>query len=133
MNTHYRLRDVLEPNGVIIRLEKFEIIKETECGYWVIGRYEPSWLSHEELIKRKFAKWVSKTSRKRYCYPDITQAISSFKRRKEIQVNKIAVQLEQAEKALKEFDKYKDLSADAFSGGLCVGKIPSMGDLVWDY
>lgn len=61
---HYRLNDRLEPDGVVVRLEVFRVIKETPQGYWVAPQYTWYWYEPAELIKRKFARWVSKTSAK---------------------------------------------------------------------
>ena len=94
--THYRLRDCLTNTGVTVSIERFRVVKLTPEGYWVVSEYGPSWLTSQELIKRKHAKWVSKTSHKRYCYPTLEQAVTSFKRRKAAQLSKLEQQLAQA-------------------------------------
>lgn len=133
MTTHYRIKDVLFEDGLHIRAEKYRVIKETPKGFWVVREYAPTWLSVEALRKRKFAKWVSRDSVKRLCYPDIESAVKSFLRRKERQVSMLKYQLEQAELAVQQFDKYKGASAEELLKGVNVGEIPSHGDLVWDY
>lgn len=104
MTTHYRLYDVLYETGIHVKLETFEVVKETPQGYWVNSQYNPTWLSAEELRKRKYLKWVSKTSTKRYCYPTMEQAVNSFKRRKVVQASKLRFQLQQVDAVIDRFD-----------------------------
>ena len=94
--THYRLSDGLTEDGVRVMVERFKVIKLTPMGCWVVSEYSPLWLTPEDLIKRKYAKWVSGVSHKRYCYPTMEQAVASFKRRKEVQLSKLEHQLAQA-------------------------------------
>lgn len=105
MTTHYRLYDVLYETGIHIRLETFEVVKETPQGYWVNSQYNPSWLSVDDLRKRKLLKWVSKTSTRRYCYPTMEQAVNSFKRRKTVQARKLRFQLQQVDAVIDNFDR----------------------------
>lgn len=130
--THYRIVDTLEPNGVVIRVRLFEVMKETPAGYWVVeslySRYGVEYLKHYKLLR-----WVSKTSTKRHCYPELADALRSFKRRKEVQVSKLRLQFEQSEKALSEFGKYQTANVDQFKKGVDVGTIPSLAGLVWDW
>lgn len=130
---HYRISEVLDPTGLLIKAIEYTPIKETECGYWVVSQYAPSWLSPDELRKRKFAKWVSKNSAKRYCYPSIEDAIKSFKRRKEVQASKLRLQLEQADLAIEKFAEYKNASIEQLKECINIGEIPSASNLVWDY
>lgn len=104
-NTHYRLADRLYEDGVTVCLEKFKTIKETPQGYWVVSQYAPAWLTPQELIKRKYAKWVSKTAHKRYCYPTMEMAVASFKRRKQIQLSKLEHQIAQARFVVSRLDE----------------------------
>ena len=130
MPTHYRIVERLEPDGVEVRVEKWNPIKETPQGYWVVSQYAPSWLSADELRKRKFAKWVSKTSHKRKCYPTIEQAIDSYRRRKQMQVSRLRYQIEQAEVALAWATETKGIG---ISERVIAGQIPSAHELCWDY
>ena len=130
---HYRVVEVLDPEGLLIQVVEYNPIKETPQGYWAMSRYAPTWLSVEELRKRKFAKWVSKTSTKRLCYPDINDAIKSFKRRKEVQASRLRLQLEQAELAVEKFAEYKDATIEQLKQSINIGEIPSASGLVWDY
>lgn len=129
----YKINDVLFEDGVTIRIEKFTVIGETPCGNWVVSQYMPDWLSVDELKKRKYAKWVSKNSVKKLCYPDLEGAIHSFYKRKLRQVGRLKYQLEQAQVALDYCGQLKGKSADDFSGGVKAGPIPSQDELCWDY
>ena len=94
-----------------------------------MDEWGPSWMSPEELIKRKFAKWVSKTSVKRHCYPTIEQAVESFKARKRRYVNRLRYQLEQAETCVAGFDQLANIGV---SCPVNLGKMPSHDDFVFD-
>lgn len=129
--THYRLHEVLWETGIKVLLERFEVVKETPCGYWVSSQYNPSWLNFEELRKRKFLKWVSKTGTKRYCYPTMELALASFKRRKQVQANKLRYQLQQVEDVIDNFDKLT-VDPTAYSGGLFLCRPDWMENFVFD-
>lgn len=128
---HYRLNDRLEPEGVIVRLEVFRVIKETPQGYWVAPRNRAYWMAPEELIKRKFARWVSKTSTKRYCYPSLEDAIRSFRRRKEVQESRIRLQLEQAELAASQSGVLDGATFSELREGVRLGHTETSGGLAW--
>ena len=119
--THYRLNDHLYEQGVTVVLEKFRVIKKTPKGYWVLSQYGPSWLSPEDLIKRKYAKWVSATSTKRYCYPTVELAASSFRRRKEVQMDRLQHQLDQARHVVSNLDSVTSNEKDYAGYGLNLG------------
>ena len=40
--THYRLRDVHEQEGIVVRLDKYYPVKRTPKGYWLRGEYAPN-------------------------------------------------------------------------------------------
>lgn len=132
---HYRLHDALFADGVHVSVETFKVIKETPRGYWVVNSYAPAWLTPDELRKRKFAKWVSKTSRRRLCYPTLELAIDSYRHRKTSQVARLKTQLEQAEKVLEQFSVIKETPARYFLLGhsVVLGRIPSNDYLEFDY
>lgn len=130
---HYRLNDRLKPDGVVVRLEVFRVIKETPQGYWVASQYTGSWYEPAELINRKFARWVSKASAKRYCYPTLEEAIRSFKRRKEVQESKLRVQLEQAELAANQAGLLDSATLSELAEGVCLGHTASSSLMVWDW
>ena len=136
--THYRVRDALDASGVTIILQKWNPIGETPEGYWVLREGGPNWPGIDKKYQRKCGalKWVSKTSTRRYCYPSMSEAMDSFKRRKEVQVSKLAIQLEQAQLALAKFDEYKDSTPNSFPSryeGIRLGGIEAAANLIWDY
>lgn len=132
MVQHYRLRDVHTERGIEIRIEKFDVIKETDKGYWVASQYAPTWLDFKQMKDRKFAKWVSKVSNKRYCYPSIELAIESFKKRKIRQKTMLEYQLEQAILCVSNIEKLNGLSSVSFSGGFLIGETPSHNDFFFE-
>lgn len=129
---HYRLVDVLYEYGVTVLVEKYIVVAETPQGYWLSHQYNPTWLSVKELRKRKFLKWVSKTSTKRYAYPTMELAIISFKRRKQIQSSKLRSQLAQVDHIL---DNAEQLDSLRTSGDtkVVLGMPESLSHLVFDY
>jgi len=50
-------------------LRRYELIKETEKGYWI---------GYKSI---NYKKWIPKESRKRYAYPTKEEAIENFKAR----------------------------------------------------
>ena len=133
MTQHYRLKDVHTSNGIEIRIEKFDVIKETEKGYWVASQYAPTCLDFKQMKDRKFVKWVSKTSGKRLCYPSIELAIDSFKKRKNRQKAMLKYQFEQAHLCVSKLDNLDGLQVSDFNGGFLIGRTPSHGDFVFDW
>jgi hypothetical protein len=77
-------------DGVRVDRRKFEVIKETPCGYW-IRLYE----SFDDK------KWVSKVAKKRFAYPSRSEALTNFKARKRRQMEILQAQLNQATAALR--------------------------------
>ena len=131
--THYRLRDVHEQEGIVVRLDKYYPVKRTPKGYWLRGAYAPCWLDFKELRKRKYLRFIVDTSIKKYCYPDLQDAIKSFIHRKEVQQSKLALQLEQAGCCVNNVDKLKDVTVESFQQGLLLGETPSHYRFCFDY
>ena len=135
--THYRLRDVHEQYGIVVRLDKYYPVKRTPKGYWLRGEYAPTWLDFKELRKRKYLRFVVDTSSKKFCYHDLEDAIKSFIRRKEVQQSKLALQLEQADCCVKNVDKLKDVTVESFQQwscqGILLGGTPSHYQFGFDY
>jgi len=71
--------------------EKFDMVKETECGYWIQTGF---------VFPRK--KWVSKTAKKRFAYPTKKEALDSFIKRKERQKEILEHKLSNVKEALSE-------------------------------
>ena len=131
--THYRLKEVLEETGLVVRAEQFYVVKETPQGYWVRSQYSPSWMDFEQLRKAKCVRWVSKSSVKRYCYPTIEQAVQNFTRRKKRQESFVRLKLEELELVVKESGKLNSATTEDLILGVNLGKTPSHYRYAWDY
>jgi hypothetical protein len=90
------------PNPSVV-LREFNLYKETPKGYWI------GYGSMDSDSLRSQARWVSKTSRKRYAYPTKEGALQGFisrtKRRESIlerQAWSCRIALSSAENMLKE-------------------------------
>lgn len=106
---HYRYDAYCDENGEVhIHVATWVAIKETPCGYYVV----PGWMycGHPSGPERygKDAKWVSKTSRKRRCYPDKVQAFESFKIRKRRHVERLQWDLRVVQSALDKANSYPE-------------------------
>ncbi len=71
-----------------IELTKFNLFKETKKGYWIgHGNF---W---DERSLKSQAKWVSKTSKKRFAYPTKKEALDNFIKRNEKRIKILKRQL----------------------------------------
>jgi len=55
---------------VCIKLHEFDSVKETTCGHWI-----------NTLSKNSYNKWISKTSKRKWAYPNKIDALENFRRR----------------------------------------------------
>lgn len=79
MTVLYRYIDTTTSRGYGFMLQRYHILRETPCGYWFVHLYEKTFSTeHKELSKR----WVSKSSRRRFCYPTKEEAWQSYRARK---------------------------------------------------
>ena len=92
----YRYDQHLYESGPRVCLIEFKMWSETPCGYWIIPQWD---------YEGEFKRWVSKTARKRYAYPTIEEALTSFKARKKRQIIILTYQLKNAKKALEIADE----------------------------
>jgi len=110
--THYRFTYyVYSGNDVSIRVHEYAVAAETKNGYWIVPM--DTWLAwggiskntDPEIVKtyKAIRKWVPKTSFRRFAYPSIEEARTSFlaRCRKHILIlqNKIPNVQKAAEKA----------------------------------
>lgn len=58
---------------VRLELEEYEVVKQTQCGFWIDWAFSK--------------KWVSNAGKKRYAYPTKELALKSFRFRKERQIS----------------------------------------------
>ena len=79
--------------GVRVVQKSFKVIKETTCGYWIL------WFGSQIHLGPP-AKWVSRTTKKRYAYPTLSEALKSFRARKRRQIQILEAQLGIARTAL---------------------------------
>lgn len=130
----YRVYDVMYETGIYVRIETYKPIKETPCGYWVVSqRLVPSWLTTEELLKRKLAKWVHKNAAKSLCYRTLKDAFYSFERRKLSQAWRAESNLQQVKLVLEKIDKWRDAGLDQLQDGINLGRTEIMDSMNWDY
>lgn len=133
---HYRYRDILSAEGILIIEDSFRVIKETECGYWVqIANGTRPDLT-EEMISRMTAKatrpcnvrWVSKDSSRRYCYPSKADAMEAFRHRKLSQLAHARSSIAKAEQSIAAATTLLTvgdcLPRDSWSGSIMAGMPP---------
>ena len=102
----YRFEDSVTSLGVRVDRRKFKVIEETPCGYWV-RLFESS----------DDKKWVSKVAKKRFAYPVLDDAITSFKARKRRQIEILEAQLHIAKSALRWADPTGEYKSRRFRSG----------------
>lgn len=85
----HRVEERFYTNGLQIEKQKFKVIKETRCGYWI---------KLFSMFDDK--KWVSKGGKKRYAYPTEEEALTSFIARKKRQIKILEGKLRFAKIAL---------------------------------
>lgn len=118
MTIHYRVNAYESCHEVRIVVEQFVVVKETPQGYWITHTNYKDWdkeFGLAEMKRSKLLKWVSKTSTKRYAYPSLTEAMISFRRRKQRQVMFLRSTLETAQVALDKFEEYCDTPIEEFT------------------
>lgn len=120
---HYRIEETLEEdcNGIFVNLyvRKYVAIRETPCTYLVMAEHDHHYagvLGKEWTAKH--TKRVSKTSRKRLCYPTLAEALESFKRRKQRQLSHLEYRTCLAKQALQAMESGA-VTADNCAGFNC--------------
>ena len=106
---HYRLVDTIGPGGVTIETRKYAVIGETPHCYYVM----PDWLAHHataddnwsRVLVKRHRRRVLKQSYKRYCYPDIADALRSYKARKRWQLSHAKLAMARAEAGYAEAER----------------------------
>ena len=108
MKEFYRYMDTHDRFGCHIDLTVFRMLRETECGYWIISdhfkRYEKPWPDGIVRMAERSKRWISKTSRKRFAYPTKEEALNNFKKRKERQIYWADANIARATAALSELE-----------------------------
>lgn len=81
--------DICTSSNTKLELQEFTINRYTPGGYWVLNGY----------------RWISKHGKKRYAYPTKKEALTSFKARKNRQIQLLTAQLEEAKAGLADANK----------------------------
>jgi hypothetical protein len=126
---------VLYEDGIRVVVERWRTYKETPKGYWATYEHGVSDYPIATLRKHGMIRWVSKTSGKRYCYPELEAAFESYKYRKTSQQHKLKLQLEQVELIIANFDKIAAEPPATFESrfaGLGLGHTSTSRELRWD-
>lgn len=111
---HYRFVDRIGPNGVVIYCQRYVVVGETEQCYYVI---EDGCASMWPDFIKKHRLRVLKRSYKRYCYPDLTEAMRSYKARKRWQLSHAKLAMARAESGYAEAERliaFEGLSVESF-------------------
>jgi hypothetical protein len=73
------------PGTMQLMCHEYRVLKETECGVWI------------DMFPKRFVK---RHAKKHFACPTKEEALKSFKRRKEVQINILKTQLDRAYRAL---------------------------------
>ena len=90
VQTLYRYDTTRWDDRIKIVLRTFSVLSETPRGYWF----------YSQDCRHHGKKFVLKDAKKRYCYPTKEAAMTSFKRRKLMQIKILNRQLSTAKQAL---------------------------------
>lgn len=136
---HYRVYDQHTYNGIEICLETWYAFKETIEGYWIISEYAYGYSYYQDykeikwLKETKQVRWVSKNSRRRYCYPTLDEALQSFKIRKQRQNDILKLQLEKSTMIVENLDNICEQNLDTLTRHYTIGEPPSQYRYAFDY
>ena len=130
--THFRFRDAQDFDGVIVLLDKFDVVRTTERGYWVIDQNYRYLLINESRAKKlKRLRWVGKDSIRKHCHPSLEEALQSYEFRKISHIARLKLALEQSTLVRESMDFIKSKSVEDFAWrGINIGKTPSHDDLI---
>jgi len=132
--THFRFRDAQDFDGVVVILDKFDVIRETKQGYWVIDKNYRYLLINEKRAKKlKKLRWIVKDSHSKHCHPSLEEAMKSYEFRKISHITRLKFALEQSTLALESMDFIKSKTVEDFAErGINIGKTTSHDDLNWE-
>ena len=101
MQIFYRYHEQQNAEEFIEIIEyRFQILRETSCGYWIIPEELANYPKSMSGIAERGKRWISKTSRKRYAYPTKREALQNFIARKKKQIQYSTYFLERSKIAL---------------------------------
>jgi len=96
----YRIEEVHYEYGPRLYMRKLYSIKETPCGHWI--HTDPKFDENSIYFIGDRKRWISNTSRKRYAYPTLKEALIGYRARKRRQINILTARLDYARLALAE-------------------------------
>ena len=103
------------PGNIVTTIEEEHLwlVRETPCGWWVSPDRHFSEQREKELnIEPRYnpykKRWISKTSRKKFCYPTRREALESFLARKGRQIGILKFQLQGAENAYRQAKRHQE-------------------------
>jgi len=85
---------------------KFDIIRETPCGYWIVDHEEEGKFTMGRLMGKE--KWVSKTATKRWAHDTEDKALTNFIYRKKYQLRMLEDQVGNVKYTLKLAEQLKE-------------------------
>lgn len=102
---HYRYTDEITPSGLRVTCDRYVVLRESECCYWIAKSESAVWLARrvaaEGLKKHPLIKRVLKSSHgRRFAYPDKAKALHSYKCRKDWQMRHAQLSMERAKAAI---------------------------------
>lgn len=104
---HYRLADYwLESGSVAVELQKFHVLRETPCGYWLISDYYYRYRDTFPEWPEKNKRWVPKLG-SRYCQPSLQEALQHYSIRKRHELRHIQARLDKCQQVLGHWDELK--------------------------
>ena len=102
----YRYEEIQYEAGPRLYVRTMYLVRETPCGHWISDDEHPKEddiYFYKDQYHRK--RWISKTSRKRFAYPTLKEALDNFKARKRRQVAILTYRLDNARAAWALADK----------------------------
>lgn len=97
---HYRLSDHWTEGGdVVVGVEKFHVLRETPCGYWVLSEYDWKYKDRPWAKPEESKRWVPKLG-SRYCHASLEAAKKHFSLRKQHQLRHIEARLDKCRQVL---------------------------------
>jgi hypothetical protein len=97
---HYRLSDHWTEGGdVVVEVEKFHVLRETPCGYWVLSQWDWQHRDRYWADPESKKRWVPKLG-SRYCHASLEAAIDHFSLRKSREIRHIQARLDKCRQVL---------------------------------
>lgn len=132
---HYRYKDAVSGDGLLLVEERFYPIRETKCFYFVLNDWQYRMYKAGQGSYKKMAKRVSKNGRVRKCYPTQKLAMHSYLERKRKQIWHAEDALNRARFALSVLDKnseYDKLDDTFYDRCKLIGKPEFINEYVFD-